>query len=118
MPEVNNIWIVFQAPLDRYVIDELDINVQDDQSAVMEPARLSDRSIRFWLFCLIPLLSIVCICIFALDMITLKMSDNNGLGAKFRMKQKEGVEEITPVDYYHWIAKNKKKTDDERNLWK
>ena len=110
MPEENNMQIVVQTPLNnsRYVIDGLDVAAQDDSQddAVIEPARLSDRTTRFCLFCLIPTLGLACIFIFGMDMIALKRSDNNGLPAG--VNQKEGAT-MTPADYYRWIAANQKK---------
>ena len=76
--EESNIRVVEQAPLQRYVIDGMD-TAQDDSSSVMEPVHMSNRTISLMLFCVIPMLFLLCIIIYIMDMVTIRMHDNNGL---------------------------------------
>ena len=110
MPEETvNMKIVVQTPA-RYIIDGLDIVAQDDDDddddAFTEPAHLQPGTTRTCLFCFIPTLSLACIFIFAMEMIAISKSDNNGFPAE--MDQQEGAT-MTPTDYYQWIDANNKK---------
>jgi len=110
-PATNNVKVVVQTPV-TYTIDGLDATAQDDDDAVTEPARLSKRTTRACLFYLIPALSLVCIFIYAMEMIAISRADNNGLPEG--MDQKYGVT-MTPTDYYEWISKKKHMLQDKNS---
>ena len=84
--EESNIRVVAQAPLQRYVIDGMD-TAQDDSYSVMKPVDMSNRTISLMLFCVIPLLFLLCMFIYIMEMVTIRVHDNNGLPEGMDQKQ-------------------------------
>ena len=100
--EDTSVRVVAQTPMTRYVIDGMDA-AQDDTPSIMEPADISNRTVGIILFWVVPLLSLVCMLIYIMEMVTIRVYDNHGLPEG--MDSKQGRTRITPEDYYQWIGK-------------
>ena len=86
--EDTSVRVVTQMPMARYVIDDMDA-AQDDTPSIMEPADISNRTVGIILFWVVPLLSLVCMLIYIMEMVTIRVYHNHGLPEEWILNKGE-----------------------------
>ena len=104
LEEQRNVRVVAQMK-PRYVIEGMDIDELDATSQVLEPADISDTTIKMTLFCVILFLSLVCMAIYTVEMTTIRVNDTDGLPPKDMDQTHQGsAKNSPPQNYYQWIS--------------